>query len=303
MADDDLPIVDAHQHFWDLARNRHAWLQDEPLIDFRYGDYSALPRRYLPVHYRTDAGTHRVVKTVYVEAEWNPSDPIGETRWVSELAAQHGIPNAIVAQAWLDRDDVADVLAGQAANPLVRGIRHKPRAAATPQAVVRGAPGSMGDARWRAGYALLERHGLHFELQTPWWHLAEAAELADAFPRTTIVLNHTGLPADRSAAGLAGWRAALRPFAERPNVVLKISGLGLPGRPWSIADNAPVVREAIALFGAHRCMLASNFPVDSLIASFDTIYSGFKAIIADLPAAERKALLHDNAERTYRMLG
>ena len=301
MADDDLPIVDAHQHFWDLARNRHPWLQDQPRIDFRYGDYSALPRRYLPVHYRTDAGTHRVVKTVYVEAEWNPSDPIGETRWVSELAAQHGIPNAIVAQAWLDRDDVAGVLAAQAANPLVRGIRHKPRSVASPQAVVRGAPGSMGDARWRAGYALLERHALHFELQTPWWHLAEAAELADAFPRTTIVLNHTGLPAERSAAGLAGWRAALRSFAERPNVAVKISGLGLPGRPWSVADNAPVVRDAIALFGARRCMFASNFPVDRLVASFDTIYCGFKAIIADLSAAERKALLHDTAERIYRI--
>lgn len=301
MADDDLPIVDAHQHFWDLARNRHPWLQDEPPIAFRYGDYSNLRRSYLPADYWKDVAGHRVVKTVYVEAEWDASDPLGETRWVSELAARHGVPNAVVAQAWLDRDDVADVLAAQAAQPLVRAIRHKPRAAAVPREVVRGAQGSMGDARWRAGYALLERHGLHFELQTPWWHLAEAAELAAAFPRTTIVLNHTGLPADRSAAGLAAWRDALGRLAERPNVALKISGLGVPGRPWSIADNAPVVREAIALFGARRCMFASNFPVDGLVASFDTIYSGFKSIIAGRPAAERKALLHDNAERIYRI--
>ena len=300
---DDLPIIDAHQHFWDLERNRHPWLQDEPPGAFRYGDTSALKRNYLPQDYRADARGQRVVKTVYVEAEWDPADPLGETRWVSALAAKHGIPNAIVAQAWLDRADVAEVLAAQAANPLVRAIRHKPRAAAAPHAVVRGAPGSMGDSHWRAGYALLERHALHFELQTPWWHLGEAAELAGAYPRTLIVLNHTGLPAERSAAGLAGWREAMRTLAGHPNVAVKISGLGLRGRPWSVEDNAPVVRDTIELFGASRCMFASNFPVDSLVASFDAIYSGFKAIIAELPRAERRALLHDNAERIYRLAG
>ena len=130
-----------------------------------------------------------MLKTVHVEAEWDPRDPVGETRWVSALAAAHGLPNAIVAQAWLDRADAAEVLAAQATFALVRGVRHKPRAAASPAAVVPGAPGTMGDARWRSGYALLERHGLHFELQTPWWHLAEAADLARSFPRTLIVLN------------------------------------------------------------------------------------------------------------------
>lgn len=299
--DADLPIIDAHQHFWDLAHNRHPWLQDVPPIPFRYGDYTALRRNYLPADFRRDCGAHRVVKTVYVEAEWDPQDPVGETRWVSALAAAHGLPNAIVAQAWLDRAEVAEVLAAQAAFPLVRGVRHKPRAAASPAAVVVGAPGSMGDLRWRAGYALLERHGLHFELQTPWWHLAEAGDLARAFPGTRIVLNHTGLPADRSAEGLAGWGAAMRAFAACPNVAVKISGLGLPDRPWRVEDNAPIVREVIATFGVERCMFASNYPVDGLVASYDAIMAGFKAIVADRPLAERRALFHDNAARIYRI--
>ncbi|MDX1376242.1 MAG: amidohydrolase family protein, partial [Burkholderiales bacterium] len=168
-------------------------------------------------------------------------------------------------------------------------------------AVAPGAPGSMGDARWRAGYALLERHGLHFELQTPWWHLAEAVDLARDFPRTQIVLNHAGLPADRSAEGLAGWGAAMRALAACPNVAVKISGLGLPGRPWRVEDNAPIVRAAIETFGVARCMFASNYPVDRLVASYDTIMSGFRVIVADRPAAERRALFHDNAARIYRI--
>ena len=113
MNPDDLPIIDAHQHFWDLDHNRHPWLQDTPQIPFRYGDYTALCRNYLPDEFRRDCAGHRVVKTVYVEAEWDPRDPVGETRWVSGLAAAHGIPNAIVAQAWLDRGDVAHPCAQQ----------------------------------------------------------------------------------------------------------------------------------------------------------------------------------------------
>jgi 3-deoxy-D-manno-octulosonic acid (KDO) 8-phosphate synthase len=42
------------------------------MIPFRYGDYSAIRRPYLPPHYLADAGRHRVVKTVYVETEWDP---------------------------------------------------------------------------------------------------------------------------------------------------------------------------------------------------------------------------------------
>jgi hypothetical protein len=43
-----IPIVDARQHFWDLEANYLPWLRDEPLIPFRYGDYTAIRRNYLP---------------------------------------------------------------------------------------------------------------------------------------------------------------------------------------------------------------------------------------------------------------
>ncbi|MEO1016549.1 MAG: amidohydrolase family protein, partial [Pseudomonadota bacterium] len=206
---DDLPIIDAHHHFWDIERNYHPWLRDAPPISFRYGDYTALKRNYLKSDYDRDSASFNIAGTVYVEAEWDPTDPLGETRWVHEVAASSGLPTAMVAQAWLDRDDVEAVLDAQAAMPLVRSVRHKPRAAATPDHVEAGAPGSMGDPAWRRGFALLENYGLAFDLQTPWWHLSEAADLAEDFPTTQIVLNHAGLPADRSEDGLKGWRQAM----------------------------------------------------------------------------------------------
>ena len=295
------PIVDAHQHFWDLARNYHPWLCDEPPIAFRYGDYGRLRNSYIPEDYLRDTASFDVVASVYVEAEWDPNDPVGETRWIHSIAERHGFPHAVVAQAWLDRDDVDAVLESQAAFPLVRSVRHKPAAAPSPDDVRPGASGSMGDQRWRRGYALLESLGLAFDLQTPWWHLGEACELARDFPGITIILNHTGLPADRSVEGLAAWRRAMRRLAREPNVVVKISGLGQPGAAWTVDANGPIVLETIDAFGIDRCMFASNFPVDGLVADFDTIYGGFARIVADLPAEDRRKLFCDNARRIYRM--
>jgi predicted TIM-barrel fold metal-dependent hydrolase len=295
------PIVDAHQHFWDLEHNYLPWLCDQPPIPFRYGDYNALRRSYLPDDYRRDSASQNVVKTVHVETEWDPADPVGETRWLQTVIEASGLPHAVVAQARLDRNDVEAVLESHCAFPQVRGIRHKPRAAETADRAERGAPGSMGDPKWRRGYALLARHGLSFDLQTPWWHLAEAADLARDFPDTLIILNHTGLPADRSEAGLSGWCHALHTLAALPNVACKISGLGQPGQAWTVERNRRVVIDTIEIFGVERCMFASNFPVDRLIADFDTILEGFKTIVAGFGAAEQAALFYDNAVRFYRL--
>lgn len=293
---DDFPIVDAHQHFWDPTANYYPWLCDPTPIPFRYGDYAPIRRRYLPDDYRADARPHEVVKTVYVEAEWDPNDPVGETRYIGKLQAETGLPSVTVAQAWLDRDDAPQVLERQASFPFVRSVRHKPRANKSPGDT---SPGGMTDAAWRAGFRYLGRVGLRFDLQTPWWHLGEAADLARRFPDQPIILNHTGLPADRSPEGLAGWKAAMARLAQCPNVAVKISGLGQPGHEWTAEANRGIVLTTIELFGAARCMFASNFPVDSLCAGFDRIFSGFRRIVADFSAAEQRALFHDNAIRIY----
>jgi predicted TIM-barrel fold metal-dependent hydrolase len=265
-------------HLWDPHAHYYPWLCDERPIAFRYGDYGRLRRRYLVEDYRADSAGWHVSHAVHIEAEWDPRDPLGEMDFVGRIRKSAGLPTVAVGQAWLDREDCAQVLEGQASHGFVRGVRHKPR------------PGMMDDERWRRGYARLAPLGLHFELQAPWPQLGEAARLARDFPDTTIVLNHTGLP---SAQGLHGWRTALARLAACSNVAVKISGMGVPVRDFALA--------AIDLFGVRRSMFASNYPVDSLRASFTTIYSGFEEITRGMPEAQRRALFHDNAVRIYRM--
>jgi predicted TIM-barrel fold metal-dependent hydrolase len=300
-ARDDFPIVDPHQHFWDLGRNYYPWLCDPKPVHFRYGDYTSLKRNYLPPDYLRDAGGLNIVKTVHEDALWDPSDPAGEPRWLETVAAEYGYPHACVGSALFARHDIEQVLAGHAKFKLTRGVRNFPVSAAKRNEAKRGEACSMDDPKWRRGYALLEKHGFSFDVQTPWWHLDALAELARDFPEVQIIIVHTALPVDRSEEGLSGWRAALELVAAQPNVAIKISGLGRPGLPWTLTANGPIIRDTINIFGPERCMFASNFPVDGLTGSFQMIYGGFRAAVSNRPVEERRMLFHDNAVRIYRL--
>ncbi len=300
MTDDDIPIVDAHHHLWDLeGALRYPWLSSG---EHSYmGDYSRIRRTYLPPEYRRDTALHKVIATVHVEAEGDRSQQLAETEWLSGIAAVHGMPNAIVAHAWVDTPNAEEILAGHKRFPLVRGIRTKPVIADGPDGSVRGQPRSLQDPKWRAGLGLLTAYDLSWDLRVPWYHLEEAAEVCREHPAMRIVLNHTGYPLDRSPEALAVWRRGMQALAACPNVWCKISGLVVKGEPWTLAANRPIIRQAIDMFGVDRCMFASNYPVDGVKASWDYIYCCFKAATADLPDAARRKLFAGNAMAFYRI--
>ena len=298
----DIPIIDAHHHFWDLSLKKNPWLMSDNQIPFRYGNYKSICKNFLTKDYFEVSKNHNIVKTIHMETEWDPNDPIGETEWLHKLFEMTGFPNALVAQAWFDRNDIEKVLENQSKYDLTRSIRHKPKSTKNPNTKLDNIKGSLNDPVFRRGYSLLKKHKLHFDLQTPWWHLNDATQLAKDFPDTIIILNHTGLPSDRSFDGLNQWRMNLEEFSEQPNTAIKISGICVPGKKWTVKLNKEIILDVINIFGYERCMFASNFPVDSLCATFDEIYNGFKNITAGLPESEIRCLFHDNAIKYYNPL-
>lgn len=292
-----LSLIDTHHHFLDPLAHHYPWLNEAGYPAHRYGDHSKLKRPYLPADYRRDAAGIRLLGSVHIEAEWNPQDPVGEMRFIGSLRDKCCLPSVAVAQAWLHQPDAARTLEQLASFDFVRGVRQKPRANAAPG----GPPGGMTDAAWLQGYAHLERLGLHYELQTPWWHLAEAARVAADFPGIQIIINHAGMPSDRSEDGLRAWRGALAAMAEHPHVAIKISGIGEAGYQWRPDANRRVVRDVIEIFGVDRCMFGSNYPVDSLCASYQDIFDAFASFVSDLGAREQAQLFVENARRLYRI--
>ena len=298
----NLPIIDAHHHFWDLSLNKNPWLNPSNQIPFRYGNYESICKDFLIEDYKRVSKKHNVVKTVHMETEWDPQDPVGETKWLQKLFDETGWPNALVGQAWFDREDIKIVLEGHKQYPLIRSVRHKPKSSPSPNTKNFNSQGTLKDPIFRKGYSLLKKHKLHFDLQTPWWHLNDATSLAKDFPDTVIILNHAGLPSDRTYKGLENWKANMQEFAEQPNVAVKISGICVPKEKWTVELNRQVVLDIIEIFGYERCMFASNFPVDSILASFDEIYDGFKKITNGMKKNQIKALFHDNAIKYYNPL-
>ncbi|MBR0650167.1 amidohydrolase family protein [Roseomonas terrae] len=298
----NLPIIDPHQHFWDLQAHPERYpnwtTRPEP---FRYGSTERLMgQSYLPDDYRRDVAAHNVVGTVHVQAGW-VGDPLGEARWLAQLRHRERLPTVAVGQASLHLPDAGQTLAGLAGFDFMRGIRTKPTQVEAPADAQRGRPGSMDDPAWRRGYQQLEQHGFVGEVQVPWWDLAAAAEVARDHPGIHLVLNHTALPSDRSAEGLAAWRRAVALLAPHDCVRMKLSGIGLAPGTWPTEENMRIVQEAISILGWQRCLFASNYPVDSLVASFDTIYSGFKRAVRGFPRQQMDALFHDNAAALYRI--
>ena len=123
---DDIEIIDAHHHFWDLNQNYYPFLSDKIDENFFLGNYEFIRKNYLPIDYLNDSKEHNVIGTIHCEAEWDRNDQVGETRWLENLSKKNKLPNAIVAHAWFHKKNSEEVIAKQASFDLVKGIRSKP---------------------------------------------------------------------------------------------------------------------------------------------------------------------------------
>lgn len=299
--ENEFPIVDTHHHLWDLDNNYYPWLSDR-VRQFWIGDYEPIRKNYLIDDYLRDCKNQNVVQSVHLQAQWDWRDPVGETRWLQQCADHHGFPHGIVAFAKLSDPDVASVLRAHCEYPNVKGIRMDLNWHHDPYYRFCDRPDYMSDPQWLAGFSLLERYNLTFDLQIyVAYQWQQAVTLLRRFPGTQFILNNTGLPMDQSPSGMAAWREGMQALAVEPNLAIKISGLGMFNHRWTTEQIRPIVRQAIEIFGVDRCMFASGFPVEGLYGSYEDLMNSYKDIVSDFPASEQRKLFHDNAIRYYRL--
>lgn len=295
-----IPFVDAHIHLWDLQHIRYDWLSAPFFDEGPNGSVEAIAHDYGVAHYRADLARWNVVGAVHVDAGAATDSALRETQWLDGLAQVDGLPTGFVAFAALHDPDVDSLLAAQAAHPRVKGIRHivnwhpDPQRSYTPADLTR-------DPQWQAGYALLAKHGLSFDLQCYPGQMPGLAVLIAAHPGIPVIINHMGMPVLTDADGLEDWRRGMKALAALPHVAVKLSGMGFIRRDWTRESIEPLVRETIDLFGLDRCMFASDTPTDKLFAPIDRTMESYHAIVADFSEADRRALFAGNANRLYRL--
>jgi predicted TIM-barrel fold metal-dependent hydrolase len=294
----DGPVVDTHHHIW--MRRDVAWLKDPP-IRRAIGDFFGL-RRDIPVEeWMHDAVPHGVVKSVHVTANWGAARALEETRWLQGVADRHGFPHGIVCQADLTDPGIAAQIEAQRAFPNLRGVRHQLHWDSAPLRQNVSRPDLCNTPEFRRGFALLEQHDLHFELQVFAAQASYAAELIKAFPGVRFILLHAGMLTERSPAAIEQWRAALATIAEFPNVHVKISGLNMFNPEWTVRHMRQQIRDAIQIFGIERTVYGSNFPLEKLHASYADLIAAYRTVLAEYPQDDQRRVLHDNAVRFYRL--
>jgi predicted TIM-barrel fold metal-dependent hydrolase len=312
----ELPIVDAHHHFYD--RPGWTYLEGEYLADARSG--------------------HNVVASVYMQAQtrYRPEGPValkavGETDYVSSIARKHadGIPQlakGIVGHVDLRLGgEVREALEAhlQAAGGRFKGVRHLTTWDADASLVnpLSAAPrGLLLDQAYGRGVAQLASLRLSYDAWLFFHQLPELFELAKSVPDTPVVINHCGGIVRVGAYETLrkqvheAWLHSMQRLASLPNVHVKLGGLGmringfdfekgvLPPSSGQLAEAwKPWMEPCIEALGADRCMFESNFPVDKGSYSYVTCWNAFKRLTSGASARERQALFEGTATRVYRL--
>ena len=287
----DGPIVDTHEHLWDLQELKLPWvagLTGKPK--------EILGRDFLLADYAEAIRGLNVTRSVYIEVDVAEADQLKEADFVTKLCAEGKTPMvAAVISGRPAADKFKDYLDRFKDNKYIKGLRQVLHTPATP-------PKLCLEDQFIKGVQLLGERKLSFDLCFRNDQLEFGAELVDRCPGTRFILDHCGNP-HHGTLDLAGWEKAIAKIAaaKNRNVMCKVSGLygNVTAAAWPAAKLAPIVRKVIDLFGWDRVMFASDWPVVNLGASLKTWVDVVQQIVKGDTPDNQKKLFHDNAVRFY----
>lgn len=292
-ADDGLPIVDCHQHLWDLTKFRLPWIAKGSLLD----------RNYVSSDYDQAAKGLNIAQAVYMEVDVALDQKKAEAEYLEELCASKKTPTrAAVVGGDLTSDKFATYAKSLQGSKYIKGVRQ----------VLHGQPrGACLSKTFRDNVQLLGQLGLCFDLCIRPGELADGLKLVEQCPETRFILDHCGnadvnawLPKKRRGGQpdhtAEAWKKDIAALAAKKNIICKISGIiARVPKEWSADDLAPIVNHCLESFGPDRVIFGSDWPVCLMGASYRQWVTALKEIIAERPLEEQKKLLSENAITFY----
>lgn len=276
------PMIDAHQHFWQLGRNDCTWPTP---------DLARIHRDFGPDDLAPLAERAGISATVLVQSQASDRD----TDFLLDLAAKSPLVVAVVG--WVDFKSVSAParIAELARHPKMRGLRPMLQ--------------NLADDAWILDSALtpaldaMRAHRLSFDALVRPHHLQHLRTFAARHPDLPIVIDHGAKPriADRI---LDPWRADMRALALLPNVFCKLSGLVTEAQPgWQPHDLAPYTAHLVDCFGPERLMWGSDWPVLALAVEYEGWLRVAKSLTGLAEAKDLDAVFCGTAARFYRTKG
>ncbi len=291
-----LPIIDTHQHLWDLSKFRLAWTEPGSILD----------RDYLTEDYLAATAGLNVVRAVYMEVDVVAEQQRAEADAIIALAERPDTPTvaAVISGRPADAAAFEAYITHYATSPIIKGVRQVLHGASTPA-------GYCLQPSFVQSIQLLGKLGLSYDLCLRPAELGDAVRLVDQCPETQFILDHCGNANFYIVAGeptnadsphtRQQWIDDIGALAERPNVVCKISGIIASARPndWTATDLAPTINHCLDSFGPDRVIFGGDWPVCTLGAPYASWVNALKIVIRQRSEAEQRKLFHDNALRVY----
>ena len=272
--------VDAHQHFWQVARGDYTWLT--PAL-------APIHRDFDPADLQPLIAARGIGATVLVQA----AATVAETEFMLDLADRHAFIRGVVG--WID------MASASAPETLQRLARHPVLKAVRPMLQDLPDPAWIATAPIAPAVHALVSLGLRFDALVKTAHLPHLLTFARRHPALAIVIDHAAKP-DMPNDEFAAWRAALAPLAALPQVHCKLSGLVTEiGPGWKVDTLRRYADAVLELFGPKRVMWGSDWPVLNLASDYATWCATTDTLLAGLSDDDRAAVLGGNAVRFYRL--
>ena len=284
----DLPIVDTHEHLWDLTKFHLPWTTGS----------EELGKSFVTKDYLAATQGLNVVKSVYMEVDVEPRQQVQEAEYVIDLCQRKDNPmvGAVISGRPASNEFRAYIMKYKN-SPYIKGVRQVLHGPSNPA-------GFCLDKQFVKSVQLLGELGMSFDLCLRSGELGDGEKLVAQCPRTRFVVDHCGnmdvTVTDNDARQI--WMDGMKALAQHDNVVCKISGIVVTAKPnWKPADLEPNMRFSMETFGPDRRMFAGDWPVCTLRASFKQWVDALKEIVhgMNMPLADQKKLFHDNAVKFY----
>jgi L-fuconolactonase len=273
--------IDAHQHFWQLERVNYPWLT--PAL-------APIYRNFEPPDLAPELAACGVAGTVIVQA----THSIIETEWHLELSNTIDFVKGVVGWLDLSAPDITDQIARLQTQGRLCGIRH--------QVHDESAFDWLLQPPIIAGLKKVAESGLAYDLLVRPSHLKYLPPLVEQIPSARWVIDHIAKP-DIKTGQFADWAADMAVLAQYPTVYCKVSGMITEAdhANWSNEAIKPYFEKVLELFGAHRLMYGSDYPVCLLAGSYRRVHDLVAALLAPLSAGEQAAIWGLTAQGFYKL--
>lgn len=285
---ESIPIIDPHQHLWDLTKFTLPWQSREEDV---------LKRNYVTADYLAATKAVNVVQSVYMEVDVVPEQQNAEADYVLDLCQRNDNPmtGAVISGRPAKTKQFAKYMERFAKNHFIKGVRQVLHGPSTPA-------GYCLEDSFVESIQLLGEMGKSFDLCLRSGELLDGVKLVDRCPKTRFVLDHcgNGPVVPKEPGDFERWHTGILELAKRPQVICKISGIVAgAASDWKTADLAAIVNPTMDAFGEDRIMFAGDWPVCLLRSSYERWVNALKEIVKDRSPEFRRKLFHDNARKFY----